>query len=76
MKTTIKVELETRDLVKQLSNERGLDDDATIRLGMAALRREARREQLRRESLAAAADSDDRDEAARVLADMEYWDAR
>ena len=71
----MKVESETRDLVRELSRERSLDYDATIRLGMAALRREARREQLRRESRQAVADPADRAEAARVLADMEAWGA-
>ena len=75
MKTTMKVASETRDLVRELSRERSLDYDATIRLGMAALRREARREQLRRESLQAVADPADRAEAARVLADMEAFGA-
>lgn len=75
MKTTMKVESETRDLVKQVSQDRSLDYDATIRLGMAALLRDARREQMRRESAAAADDPGDREEAARVMADMEAWDA-
>jgi hypothetical protein len=72
----MKVETETRDLVKEISRERALDYDETIRLGMAALRREARREQMRRESLAAAADPDDVAEAQAVLRDMEAWGAR
>jgi hypothetical protein len=75
MKTTMKVETETRDLVKEISRERALDYDETIRLGMAALRREARREQMRRESLAAAADPADLAEAQDVLRDMEAWGA-
>jgi len=69
VKTTLRLEVATRDLVKQVGSERGLDDDATIRLGMSALRRE----QMRRESLAAAADHADRDEAKRVTADMQSW---
>lgn len=76
MKTTMKVESETRDLVKEISRERALDYDETIRLGMAALRRDARREQMRRESAAAAVDPSDRAEARRLLRDMEAWGAR
>jgi hypothetical protein len=76
MKTTMKVEASTRDLVKEISRERALDYDQTIRLGMAALRREARREQMRRESLAAAANPGDRAEAHQVLREMEAWGAR
>lgn len=72
----MKVETETRDLVKAISRERALDYDETIRLGMAALRREARREQMRRESQAAAADPADLAEAQSVLRDMEAWGAR
>ena len=76
MKTTMKVDTETRDLVKQLSRERDLDYDQTIRLAMAALQREARREQMRRESLVAAGDPAHLAEAAQVLRDMEGWSAR
>lgn len=72
----MKVDAETRDLVREISRERALDYDETIRLGMAALRREARREQMRRESTSAAADPEDRAEAQRVLRDMEAWGAR
>jgi hypothetical protein len=72
----MKVEASTRDLVKEISRERALDYDETIRLGMAALRRDARREQMRRESLAAAADPADRAEAHQVLREMEEWGAR
>jgi uncharacterized protein YdbL (DUF1318 family) len=72
----MKVDAETRDLVREISRERALDYDETIRLGMAALRREARREQMRRESASAAADPEDRAEAQRVLRDMEAWGAR
>lgn len=72
----MKVESETRDLVKQVSRERALDYDETIRLGMAALRREGQRNQMRRESATAVADVDDLAEAQRVLRDMEAWDAR
>ncbi len=73
MKVTLVAEAATRDLLKQVSAERGLADDATIQLGMAALRRQARREQMRRESSSAAVDTVDRDEAEQVLADMESW---
>lgn len=76
MKTTMKVDAETRDLVKAISRERALDYDATIRLGMAALRREARREQMRRESASAAVNPLDLAEAQQVLHDMEAWGAR
>ncbi len=76
MRTTMKVDAETRDLVRQVAAARALDFDATIRLGMAALHREARREQMRRESAAAAADPVDLAEAQRVLRDMEAWGAR
>ncbi|MCW2614549.1 MAG: hypothetical protein JWN08_1543 [Frankiales bacterium] len=76
MKTTMKVESETRDLVKRLSQERSLDYDETIRLGMLALERESRRERMRRESSVAAEDPEDRAEAARVMQDMEQWGAR
>lgn len=76
MKTTLKVDSETRDLMKQLSHERALDYDQTIRLAMAALQREARREQMRRESLAGVSDPADLAEAAQVLRDMEDWSAR
>jgi hypothetical protein len=76
MRTTMKVDAETRDLVKQVAAERDIDFDATIRLGMAALHREARREQMRRESAAAAGDPVDLAEAQRVLRDMEAWGAR
>jgi uncharacterized protein YdbL (DUF1318 family) len=72
----MKVDAETRDLVREISRERALDYDETIRLGMAALRREARREQMRRESASAAADPEDRAEVQRVLRDMEAWGAR
>ena len=72
----MKVDAETRDLVREISRERALDYDETIRLGMAALCREARREPMRRESASAAADPDDRTEAQRVLRDMETWGAR
>jgi uncharacterized protein YdbL (DUF1318 family) len=72
----MKVDAETRDLVREISRERALDYDETIRLGMAALRREARREQMRRESASAAADPGDRAEVQRVLRDMEAWGAR
>jgi uncharacterized protein YdbL (DUF1318 family) len=72
----MKVDAETRDLVREISRERALDYDETIRLGMAALRREARREQMRRESASAAADPEDRAETQRVLRDMEAWGAR
>ncbi len=72
----MKVDAETRDLVREISRERALDYDETIRLGMAALRREARREQLRRESASAAVDPEDRAEVQRVLRDMEAWGAR
>lgn len=71
----MKVEAETRDLVKQISQERSLDYDETIRLGMAALLREARRERMRRESIAAANHPDDLAEAGQVLRDMEAWGA-
>ncbi len=76
MKTTMKVDSETRDLVKQASQERALDYDQTIRLGMAALQREARRQRMREESTAAAQDPADVAEAAAVLQDMEAWGAR
>lgn len=76
MRTTMKVDAETRDLVRQVAAERDIDFDATIRLGMAALHREARREQMRRESAAAADDPVDLAEAQRVLRDMEAWGAR
>lgn len=76
VKTTIEVDVETRDLVKQISRERALDHDEVIRLGMSALRRDARREQMRRESAAAAAAPEERDEAQRVLTEMEAWSAR
>ena len=76
MKTTMKVESETRDLVKQVSRDRALDYDATIRLGMEVLQRETRRAQMLERSLELAADPDDLAEAARVMADMEAWDAR
>jgi hypothetical protein len=72
----MKVDAETRDLVKAISRERALDYDETIRLGMESLRREARREQMRRESIVAAADPADLAEARRVLRDMEAWGAR
>lgn len=72
----MKVDAQTRDLVKEISRERALDYDETIRLGMQALRREARREQMRRESTAAATDPQDLAEARRVLEDMEAWSAR
>ncbi len=76
MKTTIKVDPETRDLVRAVSAERRTTFDQTIRLGLAALSREARREQMRRESAAAAQDPVDVAEAQRVLAEMESWGAR
>jgi hypothetical protein len=76
MKTTIKVDTETRDLVRAASAERRTTFDETIKLGLAALTREARREQMRRESAAAAQDPDDLAEAHRVLAEMEAWGAR
>lgn len=76
MKTTIKVESETRDLVRAISAERSLDFDETIRLGMTALRREQRREQARREAQALASDPVDLAESQAVLADMEAWGAR
>lgn len=72
MKTTLRLEVATRDLVRQVGSERGLDDDATIRLGMSALRRE----QMQRQSMAAATDPADRAEAEQVMADMEAWAAR
>ncbi len=75
MKTTMKVDVETRDMVKAISRERALDDDATIRLGMAALRRDARREQLRRESAAASLNPSDLAKTHRVLRNMEAWGA-
>ncbi len=75
MKTTMKVEAGTRDLVKEISRERDLDYDATIRLGMAALRRDARREQMRRESALAAGDPGDLAETGHVLREMEAWGA-
>lgn len=72
----MKVDAATRDLVKQISQERSLDYDETIRLGMAALLRDARRDRMRRESAAAAVDPLDVAEAQRVLRDMEAWGAR
>lgn len=76
MKTTIKVDDSTRDLVRAASAERRIGFDETIRLAMAALDREARRARMRRESAAAAQDPDDQREARAVLAEMEAWSAR
>jgi hypothetical protein len=76
MKTTIKVEAETRDLVRAASVQRRASFDETIRLALRALAREARREQMRRESAAAMQDPDDLAESQRVLAEMESWSAR
>jgi hypothetical protein len=76
MKTTIKVEVETRDLVRAASVQRRASFDETIRLALRALGREARREQMRRESATAMQDPDDLAESQRVLAEMESWGAR
>ncbi len=76
VKTTIKVDPETRDLVRTASAERHTTFDQTIRLGLAALNREARRAQMRAQSAAAAQHPDDLAEAKRVLAEMEAWGAR
>ncbi len=76
MKTTIKVEGETRDLVRATSAERQITFDETIRLGLAALAREARRARMREESAVAAQDPDDLVESRQVMAQMEAWDAR
>lgn len=76
MKTTIKVDAETRDLVRSASQDRRETFDETIRRGLAALRREERRALMRAESAAAASDPADLAESARVMADMEAWSAR
>lgn len=76
MKTTIKVEGETRDLVRATSAERRITFDETIRLGLAALAREARRARMRQESAAAAQDPHDLVESRHIMAEMEAWSAR
>lgn len=76
MKTTIKVESETRDLVRTVSAERSVDFDEVIRLGMQALLRDARRARMRAEAAALAADPEDVAEMQQVQAEMEAWGAR
>lgn len=76
MKTTIKVDTETRDLVRAVGAARSVDFDEAIRLGMKALQREARREQMRAASLALANDPEDLAEAQLVMREMEAWSAR
>lgn len=76
MKTTIKVDVETRELVRAVTAARSVDFDEAIRLGMQALQRQARRDQMRAEALALANDPDDLAEAQQVLAEMEAWGAR
>lgn len=76
VKTTIKVEQDTRDLVRIASAERRTTFDETIRLALAALTRERRRAQMRRESVVALQDPADLAEAHAVLSEMEGWGAR
>ena len=76
MKTTIKVDVETRDLVRAVGVARSIDFDEAIRLGMHALQRQSRRDQMRAEALALANDPDDLAEAQQVLREMESWSAR
>lgn len=76
MKTTIKVQGETRDLVRAMSAARQITFDETIRLGLAALAREERRARMREESAAASQDPDDLMESRQVMAQMEAWGAR
>ena len=57
--TTVKVHLTTRDLIKQVGEERHWTADQLISAGVEALRREQRHQQASREALEISADHAD-----------------
>lgn len=69
--TTVKVQLATRELIKQMGEERRWTADQVISAGVDALRREQRRQQAAREALLIAGDQDDLDEVRAVQADLD-----
>lgn len=69
--TTVKVQVATRELVKQLGEERRWTADQVISAGVDSLRREQRRAQASREAVLIAADEDDLAEMRAVQADLD-----
>ena len=69
--TTVKVQLATRELIKQLGEERRWTADQVISAGVDSLRREQRRLQASREAMLIAADEDDLAEVHAVQADLD-----
>jgi hypothetical protein len=69
--TTVKVQVATRELIKQLGDERRWTADQVISAGVDALRREQRRQQASREAAIIASDEDDLEEVRAVQADLD-----
>ncbi len=69
--TTVKVQVATRELIKQLGDERRWTADQVISAGVDALRREQRRQQAAREAVLIAADEADLAEVRAVRADLD-----
>jgi len=74
--TTVKVQLATRDLIKQLGDERRWTADQVISAGVDSLRREQRRQQASREAMLIASDEADLAEVRAVQADLDALRAR
>jgi hypothetical protein len=69
--TTVKVQVATRELIKQLGDERRWTADQVISAGVDALRREQRRQQASREAMLIASDDADLAEVRAVQADLD-----
>ncbi len=69
--TTVKVQVATRELIKQLGDERRWTADQVISAGVDALRREQRRQQASREAMLIASDEADLAEVRAVQADLD-----
>jgi hypothetical protein len=69
--TTVKVQVATRELIKQLGDERRWTVDQVISAGVDALRREQRRQQASREAMLIASDDADLAEVRAVQADLD-----
>ena len=69
--TTVKVQVATRELIKQFGDERRWTADQVISAGIDALRREQRRQQASREAMLIASDLADLAEVRAVQADLD-----
>ncbi len=69
--TTVKVQVATRELIKQFGHERRWTADQVISAGIDALRREQRRQQASREAMLIASDLADLAEVRAVQADLD-----